>query len=221
MKARPILFSRHMVRAILESRKTQTRRIIKPQPYACDGEFVSQFEDSNGDPVLIGDKRFLDRCRYGKLGDRLWVREEHYRYGHWEEVHGVRTKLGRQKWRFVADTDEVLYDPPASFRKGRHHRDPFTSAWHKPLARFMPRTASRIDLEVVSVRVEMLHDIIDEDAVAEGVSGDECIRFNHPFVADQPLPAMCYANLWESINGPGSWDINPLVWVVEFRRVKP
>jgi len=146
--------------------------------------------------------------RYRVGGDLLWVREEHYRYGHWEEVPGVRTKGGRQKWKFVADTDEVVYEPPVSFRKGRHHKDSHTTAWHKRLARFMPRWASRITLEVVSVRVERLNDCSREDAIAEGIDIDPELP------AD---PRDTYRSLWESINGPGSWDANPWVWVVGFK----
>jgi hypothetical protein len=84
--------------------------------------------------------------------------------------------------------------------------------WHKKNGRFLPAWASRITLEIVSVRVERLQEISRGDAMAEG-----CPFAN---MADGPNPRDWYAELWESINGPGSWDANPFVWVVEFRRVE-
>jgi hypothetical protein len=176
---RPILFSRSMVLAILAGQKTQTRRTVR----MTDLEYIGP-RDCEDDPASwgwedeYGDFHTLSRdasdgipipCPYGVPGDRLWVREEHYRYGHWEPILGVTTKTGRQKWRFMADSDVILYDPPKTYRKGMHARDPSASCWHKRLARFMPRSASRITLEVTSIRVERLQTISEEDARAEGV----------------------------------------------------
>jgi hypothetical protein len=173
MKSRPILFSALMVRALLAGTKTQTRRTVKPQPEiwtqrvtplcaSAPNTFVAHGKNKlSGPDSFDGFKWASERqeflrksqCAYGAPGDRLWVREEHYRFGHWEEVPGVRTKGGRQKWKFVADTDEVRYDDnaPESFRKGRHHKDPATPAWHKRLARFMPRALSRITMSCSGV----------------------------------------------------------------------
>jgi hypothetical protein len=163
------------------------------------------------------------------------VKEEHYRFGHWEPVPGVRTKTGRMKWRFVSDCDKVLYEPPAEYRKGRHHKDPATPAWHKRLARFMPRWASRLTLEITEVRVQRLQEISEEDAKAEGIRTDIL-----PACGDHP-DLLCYvsepddnhayryareafAKTWDVINGkcPGcSWEANPFVWVIGFRRIDP
>lgn len=235
MKEHPILFSGPMVRAILEGRKTQTRRVVKPQPsYIIDSQcrtYEPALEDQHGEmypgPEVFGfyNEEHGWKSPYGKPGDRLWVREPYYQQGHWEPVPGIRTKHGRQKWRFVSQGD-VCFDEPkdAPIRLGRHHRDPETVAWHKRLARFMPRTASRITLEIVSVRVERLSEITEADAIAEGIAKTDLwpnawtdYMDDFGWMTD---PRMSYASLWESINGKGSCETNPWVWVVEFKRVE-
>ena len=197
MKERPILFSGPMVRAILEGRKTQTRRVVKPQPAHIAGIGT----------VLNIDTITGKACPYGKPGDRLWVRET------WD---GVRLDGGGALVSYRADGDKPVTDD------GR---------WHPSI--HMPRWASRITLEVVSVRVERLNECSIQDALAEGVLTDD----------EWPTdPRDGYRSLWESINGPSirkrlrdgtvqmhspkrhvadySWDANPWVWVVEFRRVQ-
>lgn len=243
MKERPILFSAQMVRAILDGRKTQTRRIVKPQVAVLTDDLARSLgvrpPSEVNQPVIP--------CPYGFVGDRLWVREEHYRFGHWEPVVGAkaRTERGRQRWKFGADTDETLFDAPAVFRKGRHHKDSGTAAWHKRLARFMPRALSRISLDVAGVRVERLNDISESDAKAEGIEqiedkretqepvrawktyrfktahprrGETITREEHSIIGYFE-PQKSYRSLWESINGAGSWAANPWVWVIEFRRI--
>ena len=223
MTDRPILFSAPMVRTILDGSKTQTRRVIKPQPYldkmgnaCCDGWILGQGADrvpnfeSLASPIPRSSTGRV-WCPYGQIGDRLWVREEHYRFGHWEEVSSVRTRTGRQKWAFVQDSREVLFDAPAEFRKGRHNKDTLTPAWHKRLARFMPRSASRITLEITDVRVERLQDISRGDAMEEGCP--------FPNMASGDDPRRWFSELWQSINGPASWEANPWVWVIGFKRV--
>lgn len=223
MAERPILFSAPMVRAILDGAKTQTRRLVNLTGRLIEMRW-SPLHPERGLRVTvrtgprsthtgpIGDH--LDACPYGQPGDRLWVREEHFRFGHWEPVAGAKTrKGGRQKWMFVADSDETRFTAPdgVEVRRGRHHRDPATPAWHKRLARFMPRCLSRITLEVTSVHVERLHEISDDDARAEGAPGP----FDSLFT-----PRLRFERLWESINGPESWDANPWVWVVSFRKLE-
>lgn len=182
-----------------------------------------------------------DQWRIDVTASRLWVREEHYRFGHWEPVHGARTKGGRVKWMFVGDSAEVRFDAPDRARLGRHHKDPSTPAWHKRLARFMPRRFSRITLEVTSVHVERLHDITKEDAIAEGahaVDGPLGAYGDGPrWSMDRPhpvevlgrdegwkrclgTPQMAFANLWNRINGLDAWYSNPWVWVVSFRKLE-
>lgn len=231
MKQRPILFSAPMVRAILDGRKTQTRRLVSPQPlppvhrWECiDGHWhargvtpgvARQYCTTWPDPV---------GCPYGVVGDRLWVREEHYRFGHWEPVPGVRTPGGRQKWKFVGDTNEVLFEAPRAFRNGCHQKDPATSAWHKRLARFMPRWASRITLEVTGVRVEQLQGLSEADALAEGFlyMTNPYGRFYRAVESDawDDDPRDAFRRIWERVNYKregAAWASNPLVWVVGFR----
>lgn len=242
MKSRPILFSAPMVRALLEGRKTQTRRIVKPQDSI---EFDPNVQSS---PIYRHSARcpgYCDYgcevlpCPYGAPGDTLWVREEHYVRGHWEPVEGVRTKQGRMKWRFVAADDVVRFDAPDEYRKGRHHKDSGAIAWHKRLARFMPRWASRITLEVTGVRVERLQTISQEDARAEGLKGvtkdGALVKYGLPDRDGWPGtddlgwewreweidPRRAFHRLWESINGERSWAANPWVWAISFRVVTP
>ncbi len=232
MKERPISYSPPMVRARRAGRKTQTRRSgaiqsdqytelgAEPIGHATKGTVIQATYRAfpNG-----GTARWaICECPYGIPGDRLWIREEHYRFGHWEKISGVRTKTGRQKWRFVADSEEVRYgeNPPETFRKGRSNQDPQTKAWHKRLARFMPRRLSRSLDEIVSVRVERLQAISEEDAQAEGIAtirdewSGQCGDFDET-LSDLKL----FEFLWESINGEGAWALNSWVWVVTFRNL--
>ena len=187
MKERPILFSAPMVRALLAGTKTQTRRVLglpSLRPSTTPGydwtwrgqapirSVAQQARHPRGCWQDVSHAELLDLCPYGAPGDRLWVRETHYRFGHWVPVTGKRerTRTGRQRWAFVADSDELRFDrPEGEVRGGRHHHDPSTPAWHVRLARFMPRWASRLTFEITSVRVECVQSISEEDARAEGV----------------------------------------------------
>lgn len=236
----PILFSAPMVRAILEGRKTQTRRVWKqPKSLVLKGDYLYEDEHTAKDGY-IPITRDEVICPYGHPGDRLWVREEHYRFGHWEPVPGVRTKSGRQKWKFIADTDEILYQAPPEYRKGRHHKDSATPAWHKRLGRFMPRKASRINLLIKNIHVERLQDISESDARLEGLvprtvdnrTGGMSVKWALQEKWDDAdkrgiAPAdvsffnakNAFGNLWISINGAENWASNPWVWVIEFERI--
>lgn len=203
VKERPILFSAPMVRAILDGTKTQTRR---------DAKFIFH---SNGDRPL------LQTCPYGHPSDRLWVRE-----AHWIDRRDPQCA--------VMDLDGYVIDDHPLGKSGTFVEDMAglraNTFWRKRPSIHMPRWASRITLEITSVRVERLQDISPEDAVAEGLirhsglletwwgtglegSGLNGCRFLSPVQA--------YRNLWESINGSNSWDANPWVWVVEFKRITP
>lgn len=141
MKERPILFSGEMVRAILEGRKTQTRRVIKPQPdSARNSVFVkSGFETKHGYEI---------KCPYGQPGDRLWVRET---WGLWD----TDPKDGPERAKiFYRATDE-------------NRRDLRYQRWRPSI--HMPRWASRINLEITNIRIERVQDITEEDAKAEGL----------------------------------------------------
>lgn len=229
MKERPILFSASMVRAILEGRKTQTRRLVVHEHIAEADIFSAAPVDlagrwefgvaGEGGVFAHGD---LLRCPYGVPGDRLWVRQEHYRLGHWDSVDGPRkrTRTGRQRWRFVADTSEVRFEAPAAFRKGRHHKDPATPAWHKRLARFMPRAFSRITLEIAEVRAQRLQKIGAEDVLAEGLGPDDIRCDGECGATPCSLAVSAFNRLWDSINGNRApWSSNPWVWALTFRRL--
>lgn len=253
MSDKPILFSGEMVRAILEGRKSQTRRIVKLKnldPASCgaiypDGSGKGWVAWSPGNNVTAeltrqeypGEVGF--KCPYGAIGDILWVREVHYRYGVW--VRNGQTKTGREKWKFVPTTGHIYYADtiPAKYeiRKNSYRKE----GWYKRLARFMPRIWTRIFLKITDIRVERLHDISEGDAIAEGVGrncqGDidkcaacrssktchavnEWVHYTRGF-DDFPAfsAAESFESLWEKINGPESWRANPWVWVVTFEKI--
>lgn len=188
LKERPILFSAAMVRALLAGTKTQTRRIAK------------------GDPFFYNPPR----GPYGQPGDRLRVKESAWMWC--ERRPNGNTKTGRQKWLYVPMRGAPIhYAADHSKKPGIDVVSPETGnqwGWRLKIGRFLPAWASRITLEITGVRVERLQDISREDAAAEGWN---------PAV-DVCSPLIWYAALWESINGPGSWALNPWVWVIEFRR---
>lgn len=226
MKERPILFKDEMIRAILEGRKTQTRRVVKPQPETMRDHFpttpetmMSDGYSSNG-VFKITEKPGVYRCLgmrnfveafspYGQPGDRLWVRE----------AFRLCVEADATKPRDTDAAYRVWYEADAPHQPGFGRLRP---------SMHMPRWASRITLEITSVRVERLNDISEADAKAEGA--DSCIFKGFSTAADLLIdwPLMeemhpyrnGFALLWESINGPDSWDANPWVWVVEFKRVQ-
>lgn len=205
MTERPILFSAPMVRAILDGTKTQTRRIAKgvATVHAVTGEPLAKL-DSAGPRVS---------CPYGQPGDQLWVRETHAivprtAYAHSE---GVQQTLR---------PDDPYEHDAAIYREG-WTRSNGGFRWRPSI--HMPRWASRISLEITRVRVERLQDISRADAMAEGIRpfGDSNgwhVEHGIHYMGD---PEDSYFSLWEAINGPGSVESNPWVWVVEFRRVSP
>lgn len=219
MADRPILFSAPMVRALLEGRKTQTRRAFNPQPYSFTTEGQQYWNASGcvGGRICISDRDLLNLHKKPNFGDRLYVCETHYRFGHWEPDQTKRTAAGRQKWKFVEDSADVLFEAPESFRKGRHHQYPFTPAWHQRLGRFMFRKHSRTTLIVTDVRIERLQDISEMDSRAEGAwSWKE--TWDDAQIIDNARDAYCH--LWEEINGEGSWESNPWVAAYTFRVIK-
>lgn len=185
-----------MVRAILDGSKTQTRRIVKNMPREVEGGYFEAYNKGNAWNWWTKDHRPSlpqIKCKYGKPGDRLWVRET-WAWFDAEKGHEgcvYRASENGQAWE---REDE---------------------GWRWKPSIHMPRWASRITLEVESIRVERLNDCSMEDALAEGVSDHD------PDTGAWQNPKEQYADLWESINGPGSWDANPWVWVVTFKRITP
>lgn len=216
MKERPILFKNEMVEAILRELpkipKTQTRRGMKQQGVRCDntGVYLMTWDEGEGHHW-----RQDVPCPYGQPGDRLWVKETHWRWGKWIK-NGVNAK-GKPRWKFRANTHDfgVQFKAPAPPpKRGK-------LGWHKRPSLFMPRLAARAVLEIVKVRAERLQDISEADAMAEGV---QPIRLGFLDGRDGGNNSRlsyieAYGELWESINGVGSWDRNDYVWVIEFKRL--
>lgn len=222
MKERPILFRAPMVRAILDGRKCQTRRVVKMLPSA----WCEKVKGNDWSPNEIGEWRYQEGmwyglsgwntmaeayCPYGQPGDRLWVRESG-----WERPERTPKMMreGADTWpRFAYATDGWSDDDRADFKRWGFKVRPSIH---------MPRWASRILLEVTAVRVERLQDISKEDAIAEGLHQDQAGRWATWSATEKHRehlnPVEAYRELWQSINGPGSWAANPWVWVVEFKR---
>jgi hypothetical protein len=245
VKEHPILMQGAMSRATLAGTKTQTRRIftqavgpslsvgIGDEPGVAELSWL--YGDGPGHEVHESTKRVP--CPYGQPGDRLWVKETFFAFGRWETRFSA--KKGRDEWHFLDMTLETGHSycyaadgsVPALLASRRSAG--VTPAWWKRPAIFMPRVASRILLEITGVRVERLQNISEVDAVAEGLTfsakarkSESCMgiyecRMPDGFLHFDASAVSLYRKLWEQINGAGSWDANPWVWVVEFRRVLP
>lgn len=221
MNAKPILFSAPMIRALLSGAKTQTRRMLRPQPepHEWQGMRGYSLEWRNPhdfmwllvhripqNPVPIG-RRF--RCPYGAPGDLLWVRET------WQAADGNK-RAARIVSQPRPDFGWVEYaatcdDCPSRWRPSIH----------------MPRWASRLTLRITDVRVQRLQDISEKDAIAEGVEGafvEDGRYWRNYGLSDEEaacspmlnFPTESFRTLWESINGKGSWGTNPWVWALTF-----
>lgn len=223
MKERPILFKGEMVRAILDGRKTQTRRIISPAPIQngfgppdpvhdipchCDSYPPSAWlwPDERGG-MLNGD------AGHPWCGvDRLWVKETHV----FENPDYV-AQYKAEKWRGEPDPDKARVHYRAT------ESAPETFARWRPSI-FMPRWASRITLEIVDVEAERLNAISEADAKAEGAPEPTGRRgaYPAPWATAKAGPTdyrESYRSLWNKINGRGAWEKNPWVWVITFRRL--
>lgn len=249
-KSRPIPFHKDMVLALLAGTKTQTRRLVKPQRgkqskwltpglvqqvpggYMINGGW-QMFHPKAGtthtvDGLTVNESADSPlswiKCPYGEPGDRLWVKEtwlRGYRYVGGDMICTDENGNDLEPEVFYKATDDnfVWHDDDGSPTE--------TVPWKSP--RFMPRWASRIELEIVSVRVERLNEISEADAEAEGVKtwSDHVSKDSEGAYGLLGLMLMRspysnqYRALWESINGKGSWQDNPYVWVIEFKQVPP
>jgi len=212
MKERPIIFSAPMVRAILDGRKTQTRRvakIIRIDSHPQDARVKIATMAGRGEQFWMNCQpdhphHIARACPHGVPGDRLWVREA----WHTDEPD---LEYARAKHEDVMSSSPIFYAADKANENSG-------CRWRSPI--HMPRWASRLTLEIVSVRVERVQEISEEDARAEGVRvWEEWQSRDLPAVLNMHDPRDAYAQLWESINGPGSWAANPWVWVIEFRRI--
>ncbi|WKL53115.1 hypothetical protein Q1W70_00480 [Pseudomonas kielensis] len=226
MKERPILFSVPMVRGVLTGQKTTVRRPMKNQP--CRPPKLVENGGSHfwSNPLYIQGASIGSQnhgCPYGQPGDRLWIREpfgEVYEYCDHPEMPGCPTEYWHIEWKYRADgeTPEI--------------EDGVFTGWKPNI--HMRRDASRILLEITDVRVERLRDSADLDLLDElgdmledcdSVAGKEFSRIEHLQSAGAPLrmiPEMYgFQAWWDKTNGQGSFDVNPWVWVVEFKRMTP
>lgn len=224
MKERPILFSAPMIRALLAGRKTQTRRLVRPQPervpdWSCPGVDGLRFFGMTFAETLLDGRppyppELLERCPYGAPGDRLWVRET------WQSWR--QTSFERNEWEIEEDTDRL---------RGSHIEYAATSKsvgpWRPSI--FMPRWASRITLVNTEVRLQRLHDITEEDAEAEGVEFFDGMYEAADLHRSAKLAGCShedarawFAWAWDHINGDRApWVTNPWVWAVSFPPVTP
>jgi hypothetical protein len=224
MTERPILFSGPMVRALLDGRKTQTRRVVKPQPFKIDGEW---WIDARKNEACRLDDYVAHRigCPPYHVGDRLWVKET------WADVNleggpGIayrangavrdlmedetfldergafdyddrRLRFGQNGLRFCVWSSDLVSGVEGSWRSSIH----------------MPRWAARLTLAITDVRVERLQDISEADAKAEGVEQERIGTARNP---SWLTFKSSFAQLWDHINGNGTWGENPWVWAVTF-----
>jgi hypothetical protein len=199
MKSKPILFSTPMVQAILEGRKTQTRRIVKPQPKK-DLEFFGWELHPGYLQVAFGTGNKVDsfhKFPFGQVGDVLWVRETFrikHPWGH-EAFGYYEYKTHNNNQEIKAPDSSVFQSRPK---------------WKPSI--FMPKDAARIWLRITDIKIEKLHDISRGDSMSEGCP--------FPNVAKETNPFAWFSELWQSINGSLSWNSNPFVWVIEFERIE-
>lgn len=245
MKERGMIFNSEMVRAILDGRKTQTRRIMKVQPesnqlglllitdstkHSDIGKY--HWAESNATGNHVRSKLFSSP--FGAVGERIWVREtwatlgnEEGSYVDWEDnlCKGDERSAARI-YRASCEQrpgDYGLWSiPDDAYWKPHTKEHKFEGAWRPSI--HMPRWASRILLEITDVRVERLNAISEEDARAEGIIDGGCLNCGEPepcgCANPEPDATDAFAYLWQSIYGQDNWNANPWVWVIEFKRVE-
>ena len=204
VRDRPILFSALMVRALLEGRKTQTRRIIKFGCVAPLSDFTSHgtrrfsWCDEVGRGEAVDEDSFLSLCPYGVLGDRLWVRE--------------CLTVGDETWHYAADGVDVMFSPEneTAARAWCFHKDGVTCP-----SIHMPRWASRLMLEITDVRVQRVEDISEQDAEAEGVAPIMPPARN---AFSSKITREAFLTLFYDINKRALRGSNPWVWAITFKR---
>lgn len=230
MKERPILFNAPMVRALLDGSKTQTRRVVKLQRLAGNhfvgGAAGVEFDGfripRDGGPAparfsaeAVGGGAYISEeihCPHGQPGDRLWVRETWY-CDHFEVQKGPYLEVPEARELLVYRAD------------GERPYEAEQPVWRPSI--HMPRWASRILLEIVSVRVERLQDISDADIVAEGIDMDALVDAQDRYdiackgsgASGRATERTAWRDLWESTGG--DWDANPWCWAFTFKRVAP
>ncbi|SBZ72382.1 morphogenetic protein [Klebsiella quasipneumoniae] len=245
MKERGMIFNSEMVRAILDGRKTQTRRIMKAQPESnqlgllliTDSTKRSDigkyhWAESNATGNHVRSKLFSSP--FGAVGERIWVRETWATLGNedgccvdWEgKLCKGDERSAARIYRASCEQrpgDYGLWSiPDDAYWKPHTKEHKFEGAWRPSI--HMPRWASRILLEITDVRVERLNAISEEDARAEGIIDGGCLNCGEPepcgCANPEPDATDAFAYLWQSIYGQDNWNANPWVWVIEFKRVE-
>lgn len=242
MKERGMIFNGEMVRAILDGRKTQTRRIMKPQPEPCPRgghwwpsnvfKTMLHVEEEmqnvkGGWGGLVG-----DACPFGDVGDRIWVRETWGVVSHAFSDDGLMidwvpdrptTAIHEMPFGNGYYSGHAIYAADGDFTWGDDDGyEDGRSCWKPSI--HMPKAASRILLEITDVRVERLNAISEEDARAEGIIDGGCLNCGEPepcgCANPEPDATDAFAYLWQSIYGQESWNANPWVWVISFERIE-
>jgi hypothetical protein len=204
-KEQPIIFTGESIPVIFEGRKTQTRRIVKPQP--PKGAYLAHYSTVSPDWTwaVAPWTTTRRRCPYGRPGDRLWVKEA------WLYV-------GPGSGSSLPDDEALIKLPENQLVSNCWYRATYDGSqslmWSN--SRYMPRWASQIDLEVTGIRAERLQNITEQDIRAEGVEPPDDLGTQDRARWDA---REAFAALWESIHGKGAWERNPWVWVIEFKQV--
>lgn len=209
MKEHPIIFSDEMVNSILGVRKTQTRRVIKPQPSGGEQFHLMGWDWSQGH-CQFGDEKgpiYPEiHCKYGKPGDRLWVKEN------WAIAEHVSLGVGISYPKDPETGNAVMF-------KATYKNESFPEFIPKWISsRFMPRWARRITLEIVNIRVERVQEISEKDAKVEGAPLGRVLGWGRLGMQSHREG---FIELWDSINAKRGygWDVSPWVWVIEFKRI--
>lgn len=232
MSEKGLLCCGEMVRAFLDERKIQTRRVIKPQPKACNHAAYVEAEWNNEPSAFICDEKddgwychycgngcnpmgIGFKCPYGKVGDLLWVRESICHIGNMydDSKEGdfalVEYKDGTQR--------EIKFEdnPPSELWWGQTHNP----VWKSPI--YMPKWAARIWLEIIGIRVERVQEINEKDAMAEGVCPENLMEDESDGLGYQRY-RFSFKNLWNKLNSKRGfgWEKNPWVWVLEVKKVR-
>lgn len=261
IKEHPILMSSAMVVVLLNGSKTQTRRVVSKGNSTHGGLYGYKFSDLDFStakpdsffapvylkvdlPIMTTRHRIFPKY---EIGDLLWCKELHYRFGIWIEDEGEFTKTGKQKWKFIPTTDEVLFieNQPSIHYTSRTKKYSNEPSWFKRSSLFMPKAAARIWLQITDIKCERLQDISEEDILFEGVKYNVASKENGlvspifkigevnnalSFMPENwrqlPEKEMInkllfahWAELWCSVNGEESWNANPFVWCVSFKRI--
>lgn len=218
----PVFFNDEMVRAILDGRKTQTRRVIKLSHER--GMLNPVVRGRNGEISSVSCRLAPTLCPFGQSGDRLWVRETWALLGNedgccvdWNDnLCKGDEKLAARIYRASCERlpgDYGLWSiPDDAYWKPHTENQKFEGAWRPSI--HMPRWASRILLEITDVRVERLNSISEADAQAEGVTPS-----THQITPPEAVYRVGFGDIWRSIYGEESWDADPWVWVVEFKHI--